>query len=95
MVRETNKPGDEPEVNVPDTSVPEGYMSRDEVLALLEERDKQHAEDMAAVRARVPVAMVAANGGGPGVDQHQVSWSLAEQEAAQRGEVLDHWVTRD
>jgi hypothetical protein len=90
MVRETS-PNQDPNTD----AVPDGYMSRDEVLALLEERDAKHAESMAYVRSQLPVAMVPANSGGPGVDQHQRSWSLAEQESAQRGEVLDHWVINE
>jgi hypothetical protein len=70
------------------------YLTRDEVIALLADQQARHDEEMASVTARLPVAMVAANAGGPGVDQHQASWSLAEQEAAARGDVLDHWVTR-
>jgi hypothetical protein len=75
---------------------PDGeYISRTELEALLEERDKKHAEAMAEVRAKLPVAMVPAHSGGPGIDQHQKSWSLAEQEAAARGEMLDHWEIRE
>lgn len=75
--------------------VPSGYISREELLEILAERDRQHAEEMAAVKARVPVAMVPMHGGGPGIDQHQPSWNLAEQEAARAGLVLDHWTVRD
>jgi hypothetical protein len=39
--------------------------------------------------------MVAANGGGPGSDNHQTSWSLVEQEAAGRGETLPTWVMKN
>ncbi len=74
---------------------PAGYISREELDRILEERDKAHAEAIAAVKSRMPVAVVAQHGGGPGNDQHQESWNLAEQEAARRGETLDHWVTRD
>lgn len=63
-----------------------------ELQEILAERDRKHAEEMAEVRAQVPVAMVPMHSGGPGVDNHQKSWSLVEQEAAARGEVLDHWV---
>lgn len=70
-------------------------LTRDEVNALIadaiEKRDKQHSEELAAVRATLPSAMVAANAGGPGTDNHQVSWNLAEQELAARGDTLDHW----
>jgi len=41
--------------------------------------------------ARAPFLLVPANGGGPGNDNHQPSWSQAEQEIAQRGEWLDTW----
>jgi len=68
-----------------------GYISREELDRILAERDKKHAEEMAVVRSRLPVAIVPANAGGPGNDNHQVSWSLAEQEAAARGEILDTW----
>lgn len=74
---------------------PAGYMSREEVLELLAERDRKHAEEMATVKSRLPVAMVPMHSGGPGIDQHQDSWNLAEQEAAARGEILDHWAIRD
>lgn len=70
-------------------------LTRDEVNALIADalaaRDKEHADELAAVRATFPSAMVPANGGGPGVDNHQSSWSLAEQELAAAGETLDHW----
>lgn len=85
----------ENEPNLGNDETPTGYISRKELEEILAERDKKHAEEMATVRARVPEAMVAAHAGGPGTDQHQKSWSLAEQEAARRGETLDHWVTRD
>jgi hypothetical protein len=71
---------------------PEGYISLAQLEELLTARDKQHAEELAVVKARVPIAIVPANAGGPGNDQHQDSWSLAEQEVAAKGEVLDHWV---
>lgn len=74
---------------------PSGYISREELDRILAERDKQHAEEMAAVKTRLPALMVAQHGGGPGTDNHQVSWNLAEQEAARRGEILDHWDIRD
>lgn len=70
---------------------PEGYISRAELDAILAERDRQHAEQVEAVRAQLPRALVPAHGGGPGNDNHQKSWCLAEQELAQRGESLDHW----
>lgn len=73
---------------------PEGFVSRAELDAILADRDAKHAEAMAAVKSKLPVAMVAANSGGPGTDNHQASWSLAEQEAAAKGQVLDHWVIR-
>lgn len=70
-------------------------ISRDELDRIiqerLDERDREHAEELAAVRSTLPSAMVPANGGGPGTDNHQVSWNLAEQEAAARGETLDTW----
>lgn len=71
------------------------YMSRAEVEALLKERDDKHAKETATLRAALPQAQVPANGGGPGNDNHQTSWSLAEQEAAARGETLDHWDVPD
>lgn len=61
------------------------------IQAKLDERDAEHAAQLASVRALIPVAMVSAHAGGPGTDNHQRSWSLAEQEAAARGEVLEHW----
>jgi len=83
-----NRP-DAPETRV--DNPPSGYISREELDRILAERDQKHAEEMAVVRSRLPVAIVPANAGGPGNDNHQVSWSLAEQEAAARGEMLDTW----
>jgi hypothetical protein len=57
----------------------------------LAENDKKHAEELATVRAAFPQALVPANSGGPGIDNHRPSWNLAEQEAANRGEHLPHW----
>ncbi len=57
----------------------------------LAEQQRAHDQELADVRQMLPTAMVPAHGGGPGVDNHQSSWSLAEQEAAARGETLDHW----
>jgi hypothetical protein len=73
----------------------DGYISRADLEEILAERDRNHKAELAAARSAMPQAMVAAHAGGPGSDQHQVSWNLAEQEAAQRGEMLDHWVTTD
>jgi hypothetical protein len=67
------------------------FISRAELEKILAERDQAHRQELAAVRATVPAAMVPMHGGGPGVDKHQRSWSLAEQEIAARGDVLDHW----
>jgi hypothetical protein len=71
----------------------EQMFSKDDVAQMiqdaLDKRDKDHAEQLAAVRAAYPQALVPIHGGGPGSDNHQPSWSLAEQEAATRGE--DHW----
>ena len=77
------------------TQAPEGFISRAELEQILAERDKAHAEAVAAIKSRMPVAVVAQHGGGPGNDHHQVSWNLAEQEAARRGDILDHWDVRD
>jgi len=74
---------------------PSGYVSREELDHLLAERDRKHAADVEQYKSRVPQLMVAANAGGPGSDNHQRSWSLAEQEVAARGEILDHWDIRD
>ena len=54
-------------------------------------RDKQHAAELAKVKSLVPQLVVPAHAGGPGNDNHRPSWNLAEQEAAARGEFLDHW----
>jgi len=85
MVRENGTP--DPET----ATTPAGYISLADLDAILEERDRKHAEALASVKQLLPVAMVPANSGGPGIDNHQRSWSKAEQEAAQRGEVLDTW----
>lgn len=68
-----------------------GYISREQLEKILAERDARHADELATVRASIPQLMVSANSGGPGNDNHQASWNLAEQEAANRGEILDHW----
>lgn len=74
------------------TPPPSGdYISRADLEAILAARDAQHAAEMEAVRNQLPTLVVPANGGGPGNDNHQASWSLAEQEAAQRGETLSTW----
>lgn len=75
--------------------VPAGYVSREELESILAERDAKHAEQLASVKSRLPVTQVAMHAGGPGNDNHQASWNLAEQEAARRGEHLSHWVTQD
>lgn len=85
----------EPNFGDPAEETETGTITRAELEEILAERDRKHAEAMAVVKARVPSAMVAEHAGGPGVDQHQQSWSLAEQEAARRGEVLEHWSLRD
>lgn len=90
MVRETN-----PEPETPDADNDQGYMSRADVEALLIARDQKHAQEMAAMKSRLPVAQVAAHAGGPGYDNHQASWSKAEQELSQSGEVLDTWDIRN
>lgn len=80
------------EENAPDKG---SMLTRDEVDRIiaerLEERDKHHAEEVARLQAQVPQLVVPAHGGGPGNDNHQRSWNLAEQEAARAGEHLDHW----
>lgn len=87
---------DEPNFGATETTnAPSGYISREQLDEILAARDAKHAEEMAQARSRIPVAQVAMHGGGPGIDQHQVSWNLAEQEAARRGESLDHWTVRD
>lgn len=57
----------------------------------LAERDKQHEQETAKLRALTPQLVVSQHGGGPGNDNHRPSWSLAEQEAAARGEDFEHW----
>jgi hypothetical protein len=88
-------PAEQKSDKTPDSPPDEKYMSRAEVEALLAEREEKANARVARARASVPQALVPAHGGGPGVDQHQRSWSQAEQEAAQRGEVLDHWEVDD
>lgn len=66
-------------------------ITRAELDKILEEREAAHREQLQAARAGFPSAQVPAHGGGPGADNHQRSWSLAEQEVALRGETLDHW----
>lgn len=91
MVREMTPSPDE----TPQQTAPEGYISREELEQILAERDRKHAETMETFRARLPIAMVPAHSAGPGINNHQASWSKAEQEAAQRGETLDHWTVTD
>ena len=78
--------------NTPDKG---GMLTRDEVDRLisekLAERDRDHAAEVAKLQAQVPQLVVSAHGGGPGNDNHLRSWSLADQEAARRGDDLDHW----
>jgi hypothetical protein len=84
-----------PPQNTPDKG---GMLTREEVETLiadrLSERDREHAEQVAKLQAQVPQLVVPAHSGGPGNDNHQRSWNLAEQEAAKRGEHLDHWEDR-
>lgn len=72
-----------------------GYIAEadlDRIIAeKLAQRDAEHAAELEAVRARLPQLMVPMNSGGPGVDNHQRSWSLVEQQMAAAGEILDHW----
>lgn len=86
MTQPFNPVGDQPQ-----QSAPEGYISRSDLEQILQERDQRHAEEMEAVKARLPQLQVPAHSGGPGFDNHQKSWNLSEQEAAARGEHLDHW----
>lgn len=58
------------------------------VAEALATKEQQHAEQVAALRAMVPDHTIPQNGAGPGISIRR-SWSLAEQEAAGRGE--DHW----
>lgn len=92
QVPEYQPPPQQREENAPDKG---GMLTRDEVDRLiaerLEERDRTHAEEVARLQAQVPQLVVSAHGGGPGNDNHQRSWNLAEQEAARAGEHLDHW----
>ena len=61
------------------------------IAAAVAKANAQYAEQLAAVRAKLPVSQVPAHAGGPGVDNHRASWSQAEQEASQRGEDYEHW----
>lgn len=90
----TQTPQDAPPAPAP-APAPSGYISREELEEILAARDRAHAEEMASVKSRLPVAVVPMHSGGPGNDNHQNSWNLAEQEAAARGEILDHWVIRN
>lgn len=76
-------------------SEPQPTSREDEISAAVEralaKRDRQHAQETAKLRNQVPTLVVSAHGGGPGNDNHRPSWNLAEQEAAARGEHLDHW----
>jgi hypothetical protein len=71
------------------------YVRADEVDRIiaekLAERDRQHAKETEQLRSLVPQLVVPMHAGGPGNDNHRPSWNLAEQEAASRGEHLDHW----
>jgi hypothetical protein len=64
--------------------------ARDDIDARIEsalkKRDAEHEAEMAKMRAQVPQTAVPAHGGGPGVDNHMPTWSLAAQEASARGE---------
>lgn len=60
----------------------------EKVAAALALREQQHADQVTALRAMIPDHTIPQNGAGPGIAIRR-SWSLAEQEAAARGE--DHW----
>lgn len=88
-------PQREEKTSNPERDTSSGMLTRDEVDRIiaerLEERDRAHAEEVARLQAQVPQLVVPAHGGGPGNDNHQRSWNLAEQERARAGEHLDHW----
>jgi hypothetical protein len=81
------------DANKPDPNAGSGYVKQEDVEAIvaraIAERDKQHAEEVASLRAVMPVALVPANSGGPGYDDHRQSWNLAAQEIAQSGKWED------
>lgn len=73
----------------------EERFSRNDVQRMIDDalkaRDKQHDQETSRLRAALPPNTVPAHGGGPGIGNHRPSWSKAEQEAAQRGEDMEHW----
>lgn len=76
------------------TQPPAGYVKREDVEEIvrqaIEKRDAEHAKETEQLRAALPADLTPAHSGGP---QHRkrASWSLAEQEAALRGDHLEHW----
>lgn len=84
--------GDErAEPTEPELHTGRDMITRAELHEILEEREALHREQLQAARAGFPSAQVPAHSGGPGADNHQRSWNLAEQEASLRGETLEHW----
>lgn len=78
-----------------DDDAPEGYVKESDLDAIIAkkmvDREQAHEKELTAARARAPQLVVPAHAGGPGNDNHRESWSLAEQEAAARGDDLEHW----
>lgn len=77
----------------PRTEVPPGLTYGD-LDSLIEERmqarDLEHQRELEALQARVPSDTVPLHGAGPGLSKRR-SWSLAEQEAAYRGELPEEY----
>lgn len=65
------------------TPQPKQERTTDQRIADLE---RQLAASQQRVTAMTPQSQVPANGGGLGVDHHEDSWSLAQQEAANAGD---------
>lgn len=88
---EASENDETPRYSAEENVAPGDSITRAELDRILAERDRKHAAELAEVRTKIPTAVIPQHGGGPGNDNHQVSWNLAEQEAAARGDVLDHW----
>lgn len=56
----------------------------------MQARDLEHQREIEDMQARIPSDTIPMHGAGPGLSKRR-SWSLAEQEAAHRGELPDEY----
>lgn len=79
-----------PETQQPPTG--DTVYTKSDVDKMIADLKEELSAANAKIAARIPDALIVQNGGGPGNDNHQSSWSLAEQELAQAGKTLEHWI---